>query len=156
MMIVLLITLYLFCFVKARRSIIDIHTREWQPRLSKNFIGELAGQCVGYCGADIRALCTEAALVALRRRYPQIYGTNKKLVLDTEKIKITVKDFQYAMKKVVPASQRSVAAPGRALHRVMKPLLASTLELVLERIRHSFPPANTVHGILAYFSILLY
>ena len=136
----------LIIICKARRSIIEIHTKEWNPRLSKNFISELADQCVGYCGADIKALCTEAALIALRRRYPQIYGTNKKLVLDTDKIKITIKDFQYAMKQVVPASQRSVVSPGRALHRVMRPLLESTLELVLERIRQFFPPANTICG----------
>ena len=114
--------------------------------MSKNFIVELADQCVGYCGADIKALCTEAALLALRRRYPQIYGTNKKLVLDADSIIIGIKDFQYAMKKVVPASQRSVVSPGRAMHRTMKPLLEPTLELVLERIRQFFPPANTICG----------
>lgn len=27
---------------------------------------------VGYCGADLKALCTEAAMRALRRRYPQV------------------------------------------------------------------------------------
>ena len=91
-------------------------------------------------------MCTEAALVALRRRYPQIYGTNKKLVLDTDDIKITAKDFQYALRKVVPASQRSVASPGRALNDNIKPLLQSTLELVLEKIRGFFPPAKTVKG----------
>ncbi len=124
----------------------EIHTKEWQPKISKAFGDELADQCVGYCGADIKALCTEAALVALRRRYPQIYGTNKKLVLDTNDIKISAKDFQYAMKKIVPASQRSVAAPGQALNQIMKPLLESTLELILEKIRGFFPAAKAIKG----------
>lgn len=60
----------------------------------------------GYCGADIKAVCSEAALCALRRRYPQIYSSSQKLVLDVNSIAITNKDFMSAMSKMVPASQR--------------------------------------------------
>lgn len=60
----------------------------------------------GYCGADIKAVCSEAALCALRRRYPQIYSSSQKLVLDVDSIAITSKDFMSAMLKMVPASQR--------------------------------------------------
>lgn len=60
----------------------------------------------GYCGADIKAVCSEAALCALRRRYPQIYSSSQKLVLDVDSIAITSKDFLSAMLKMVPASQR--------------------------------------------------
>lgn len=62
----------------------------------------------GYCGADIKAVCTEAALCALRRRYPQIYASSQKLVLDVDSIAITNKDFVCAMSKIVPASQRYI------------------------------------------------
>lgn len=48
---------------------------------------------LGYCGADIKALCTEAAMLALRRRYPQIYITNEALELDVSSINISAKDF---------------------------------------------------------------
>lgn len=61
---------------------------------------------LGYCGADIKAVCSEAALCALRRRYPQIYSSSQKLVLDVNSIVITNKDFMSAMSKMVPASQR--------------------------------------------------
>lgn len=60
----------------------------------------------GYCGADIKAVCSEAALCALRRRYPQIYSSSQKLVLDVNSIAITNKDFMSAMSKMVPAAQR--------------------------------------------------
>lgn len=60
----------------------------------------------GYCGADIKAVCSEAALCALRRRYPQIYSSSQKLVLDVDSIAITSRDFVTAMSKMVPASQR--------------------------------------------------
>lgn len=68
---------------------------------------------LGYCGADIKAVCSEAALCALRRRYPQIYSSSQKLVLDVDSIAITSKDFMSAMLKMVPASQRC--------HRVTRP-----------------------------------
>lgn len=55
-----------------QREIIDIHTRSWKPPLQPELMDDLAEMCVGYCGADIKALCTEAVLVALRQRYPQI------------------------------------------------------------------------------------
>lgn len=61
---------------------------------------------LGYCGADVKAVCSEAALCALRRRYPQIYYSSQKLVLDVNSIAITNKDFVCAMSKIVPASQR--------------------------------------------------
>lgn len=51
-------------------------------------------------------MCSEAALCALRRRYPQIYSSSQKLVLDVSSIAITNKDFMCAMSKMVPASQR--------------------------------------------------
>jgi len=44
----------------------------WAPKPSVPFLGQLAEQCVNYCGADLRALCTEAALRALRRTYPEV------------------------------------------------------------------------------------
>lgn len=51
-------------------------------------------------------MCSEAALCALRRRYPQIYSSSQKLVLDVNSIAITNKDFMSAMSKMVPAAQR--------------------------------------------------
>ncbi|GIY05342.1 ATPase family AAA domain-containing protein 2B [Caerostris extrusa] len=41
------------------------------------YVRELAACTTGYCGADLKALCSEAAFVALRRRYPQIYASRK-------------------------------------------------------------------------------
>lgn len=63
----------------ARRTILGIHTREWTPAPQPATLDRLASACVGYCGADLKALCVEAALAALRRRYPQIYGSEDKL-----------------------------------------------------------------------------
>uniref|UniRef100_A0A3P9IK93 AAA+ ATPase domain-containing protein n=1 Tax=Oryzias latipes TaxID=8090 RepID=A0A3P9IK93_ORYLA len=74
--------------IESRKEILKIHTRQWNPPPSEDFLSELAEKCVGYCGADIRAVCTEAALCALRRRYPQIYSTSQKLLLDVSSISL--------------------------------------------------------------------
>ncbi|XP_045916512.1 ATPase family AAA domain-containing protein 2B isoform X1 [Micropterus dolomieu] len=127
---------------KARKHILEIHTQDWNPKLAEPFVEELAEKCVGYCGADIKALCTEAALVALRRRYPQIYGSSVKLKLDVTSIVLGPGDFSKAMRTIVPASQRALAPPGRALSPTLRPLLASSFYLVLKALLRVFPHAQ--------------
>ncbi|XP_075940948.1 ATPase family AAA domain-containing protein 2B isoform X1 [Anarhichas minor] len=127
---------------KARKHILEIHTREWNPKLAEPFVDELAEKCVGYCGADIKALCTEAALAALRRRYPQIYGSSVKLSLDVASIVLGPADFSKAITTIVPASQRALAPPGRALSPTLRPLLASSFSLVLKALLRVFPHAQ--------------
>ncbi|XP_066480194.1 ATPase family AAA domain-containing protein 2 [Tiliqua scincoides] len=123
----------------ARREILKIHTREWSPKPSEMLLEELAEKCVGYCGADIKSICAEAALSALRRRYPQIYTSSAKLQLDISSINITAKDFMVAMQKTIPASQRAVTSPGQALSSISKPLLENTLQRILEVLQNVFP-----------------
>ncbi|XP_059690466.1 ATPase family AAA domain-containing protein 2-like [Gavia stellata] len=127
---------------EARKDIFKIHTRDWTPKPLDMFLEELAEKCVGYCGADIKCLCAEAALCALRRRYPQIYKSSEKLQLDIASIKITAKDFVMAMQKTVPASRRAVASPGRALSPISKPLLENTLARILQALQGVFPHAE--------------
>nr|XP_027808893.1 ATPase family AAA domain-containing protein 2 [Marmota flaviventris] len=123
----------------ARKEILKIHTRDWNPKPLDVFLEELAENCVGYCGADIKSVCAEAALCALRRRYPQIYTTSEKLQLDLSSINISAKDFEVAMQKMIPASQRAVTSPGQALSAVVKPLLQSTVQKILEALQRVFP-----------------
>ncbi|XP_014667126.1 PREDICTED: ATPase family AAA domain-containing protein 2-like isoform X1 [Priapulus caudatus] len=124
---------------EARRSIIKIHTKNWNPPLSDAFLSEMAKHTVGYCGADVTALITEAALLALRRRYPQIYTSKEKLQLDVSSINISAKNFHDAMQVIVPTSQRSVVSPGRALSATIRPLLHNTLQRVMKLLHLSFP-----------------
>lgn len=93
----------------------------------------------GYCGADIKAVCAEAALCALRRRYPQIYTSSQKLLLDVTSISVEGRDFLSAMRKIVPASQRAVASPAKALTPVVQPLLANTLSDAMKALQKVFP-----------------
>ncbi|NWR36268.1 ATAD2 protein, partial [Tachuris rubrigastra] len=127
---------------EARQEIFKIHTRDWTLKPSDNLLEELAEKCVGYCGADIKALCVEAGLCALRRRYPQIHESDKRLKIDASSIKVTAKDFAMAMQKIVPASQRAGTSPGRALPPISKPMLENTLERILQALQRTFPHAE--------------
>uniref|UniRef100_A0A8D1TM94 Bromo domain-containing protein n=1 Tax=Sus scrofa TaxID=9823 RepID=A0A8D1TM94_PIG len=127
---------------KARKHILQIHTRDWNPKLSDAFLGELAEKCVGYCGADIKALCTEAALIALRRRYPQIYASSHKLQLDVSSIVLNAQDFYHAMQNIVPASQRAVMSSGHALSPIIRPLLERSFNSILAVLQKVFPHAE--------------
>jgi len=51
---------------------LTLHTQKWQPKLAESLLESLSEETVGYCGADLKGLCAEAALNALRRRYPQV------------------------------------------------------------------------------------
>ncbi|KAM9339815.1 ATPase family AAA domain-containing protein 2-like [Symphorus nematophorus] len=127
---------------ESRKEILKIHTRQWKPPPSEGFLDELAEKCVGYCGADIRAVCTEAALCALRRRYPQIYGTSQKLLLDVSSIAVSSCDFVAAMKKMSPASHRLASSPAKPLSPVVHPLLGAALSNILEALQRLFPHAE--------------
>ena len=96
---------------------------------------------MGYCGADLRSLCAEAALFALRRRYPQIYNTTEKLLLDVSKINVTATDFHNALKAIVPTAQRSDTASALSLPEHVQPLLLQSLQSILNLISFIFPPA---------------
>ncbi len=39
----------------ARRAILGIHTRRWDPPPPPPLLAELAQRCVGFCGADLKA-----------------------------------------------------------------------------------------------------
>ncbi|NXF78324.1 ATAD2 protein, partial [Sclerurus mexicanus] len=127
---------------KERQEIFKIHTRDWTVKPSDNLLEELAEKCVGYCGADINALCVEAGLCALRCRYPQIHKSTKRLKIDATSIKVTATDFAMAMQKIVPTSQRAGAPSGRPLPPISKPLLENTLERVLQVLQRAFPHAE--------------
>lgn len=113
--------------LEGRRAILDIHTKGWDPALPIEIKDELAKITKGYGGADLRALCTEAALNAVQRRYPQIYKSDKKLIIDPKQIDVIPKDFMLAVKKMVPSSERSTSSGATALPQNVEPLLRRAL-----------------------------
>ena len=124
---------------EARRAILEIHTKGWQPPLTSSFKDEIAKATKGYGGADLRALCTEAALNAVQRRYPQIYKSNEKLLIKPETISVTAKDFMISVKKMVPSSERSASSSAAPLPAHIEPLLRQPLKEIQGRLAQVLP-----------------
>ncbi|XP_051225343.1 uncharacterized protein [Lolium perenne] len=56
--------------LEARSAILSLHTKKWPSPISGAFLSAVASQTVGYAGADLQAICTQAALNALKRTCP--------------------------------------------------------------------------------------
>ena len=125
--------------LEARRAILDIHTKGWDPPLESNFKDEIAQLTKGYGGADIRALCTEAALNAVQRRYPQIYKSDEKLQIRPETITVIAKDFMMSVKKMIPSSERTTSSGAAPMPAQVEPLLRSTFKEIKNVIAHLLP-----------------
>ncbi|KAL8738612.1 MAG: hypothetical protein Q9181_000608 [Wetmoreana brouardii] len=130
--------------LEARRSILDIHTKGWDPPLSPGFKDEIAAQTKGYGGADLRALCTEAALNAVQRRYPQIYRSNEKLQIDPSSISVSAKDFLISVKNLVPSSERSTSSGATPLPAHIEPLLRQPLSEIENVVSEILPRKRKV------------
>ncbi|KAF2709633.1 AAA-domain-containing protein [Pleomassaria siparia CBS 279.74] len=125
--------------VMGRRAIIDIHTKNWEPPPKPEMKDQLAELTKGYGGADLRALCTEAALNAVQGTFPQIYTSERKLLIDPSNIKVLAKDFMISVNKMIPSSQRTNTAKAAPLAKNIEPLLRKPLEAIVSRINELIP-----------------
>ncbi len=94
---------------KGRLEILKIHTRN-MPLADDVDLEKIADITHGFVGADLAALCKEAAMNVLRRILPEINLKEgepiPKEVL--EKLVVTMKDFREALKVVRPSVMREV------------------------------------------------
>ena len=93
---------------KGRLEILQIHTRG-MPLAKDVNLEEIASITHGFVGADLAALCREAAMRTLRRFLPQI--DLEKETIPTEilqKMEVTREDFMEALKEVHPSAMREV------------------------------------------------
>ncbi len=95
----------------ARKEILQIHTRGMplDEKERDRIIEEFADKTHGFVGADLEALCKEAAMRALRRIIPEIDFELDSIPAETlEKIKVTYQDFQEAFMDIEPSAMREV------------------------------------------------
>ncbi|KAL7675734.1 hypothetical protein ACOME3_002001 [Neoechinorhynchus agilis] len=92
---------------QAREEIIAIHTRKWKPVPDRSINVEMALHTKGFSGADLQALCREAIVSRMRRKFPQLYHSKQRLAIENEDVEVTRQDFIEALDKVCPASMRS-------------------------------------------------
>ncbi len=92
-----------------RLEILKIHTRN-MPLAKDVDLGKLADITYGFVGADLEALCKEAAMNVLRKVLPELRkigeGPVPKEIL--EKLVVTMDDFKEALKVVRPSAMREV------------------------------------------------
>ncbi|MBW2976351.1 CDC48 family AAA ATPase [Candidatus Woesearchaeota archaeon] len=94
---------------EGRLKILKIHTRNMP--LSKNVnLKEIASITHGFVGADLASLAKEAAMVVLRKIFPDLKLQEEEPISKEllEKLRINQKDFKEALKVVRPSALREV------------------------------------------------
>jgi len=89
-----------------RLEILQIYTNK-MPIADGIDLKDIASELHGYTGADIKSLCRESAMKAIRRYLPEIDLESEKIpsgVLQTMEIKLI--DFYDAMHQIVPTAMR--------------------------------------------------
>ena len=91
-----------------RHEVLQIHTRA-MPLTSDVNLHRLSEICHGYTGADISALCREAAMKALRRYLPEINLKEERIPgAILEKMEVNLGDFTNAYREITPTAMREV------------------------------------------------
>jgi transitional endoplasmic reticulum ATPase len=80
----------------ARREILEIHTRE-MPLADSVDLDDVAARTEGYVGADLAAVCREAAQTAVRE---YVHATTSGESVDLDDIVVTAEQFDRAMDEV--------------------------------------------------------
>ena len=89
-----------------RLEILHIHTRG-MPLSDDVDLKNLASELHGYTGADIKSLCRESAIKAIRRYLPEIDLENERIPSKMlQSMEIKSRDFYDAMHDVVPTAMR--------------------------------------------------
>ncbi|KAA0008546.1 MAG: CDC48 family AAA ATPase [Thermoplasmata archaeon] len=93
---------------KGRKEILEIHTRG-MPLAEDVNLDKLADMTHGYSGADLQALCKEAAMRALREVLPEIDLETEEIPAEIlNKLEVKEKHFYEAFKSMSPSALREV------------------------------------------------
>jgi SpoVK/Ycf46/Vps4 family AAA+-type ATPase/intein/homing endonuclease len=93
---------------RGRKEVLQIHTRNMPLDKDVDLDG-MAAVTYGFVGADLEALCKEAAMSALRRNLPNMSWKDEEIPQKAmENLIVTKKDFQNALKLVEPSAMREV------------------------------------------------
>ena len=101
---------------RGRHEILLIHSRG-MPLARDVDLKVLAERTHGYTGADLAALCREAAMKALLRYLPEINLKEERIppcVL--EKMDVRIDDFMNAFKEITPTAMREIAVEVPVVH----------------------------------------
>ena len=91
---------------ESRKQIIHIHTKK-KPLAEDTNIDNLAAKMDGYTGADIAAVASAAVMLALREHISK-YGKPQEAQSHAKELKIHMRHFEEAMKKIRPLSTQEL------------------------------------------------
>jgi AAA+ superfamily predicted ATPase len=144
---------------QVRRDILLVHTDCWpaETRPSTALLDTLAKATFGYAGADLRALCTEAAFRSIRRCCPRAYDDDRDAALrdlrDAD-VCILPTDFAAALQDLTPSTRRQVNGrePG-TLSPALQALYGDFCQRLARLVRQIFGPpmATGLLGANVYF-----
>ncbi|MEM9664037.1 MAG: AAA family ATPase, partial [Bacteroidota bacterium] len=93
---------------EGRAHILEIHSRG-MPLADDIDLDHLAGRTHGYVGADLEALCREAAMRALRRLLPDLDLASASIPYDQlAQLTVTAADFETALAEIEPSAIREI------------------------------------------------
>ncbi|KAF4315127.1 hypothetical protein JM18_009448 [Phytophthora kernoviae] len=95
-----------------RLAILRVALRRLPHKLTNSELKELSASAHGYVGADLAALCKEAALLALHRAFTDnARSTNDVLAADDSlpSFEVTLSDLKLAMRGVRPSALREIS-----------------------------------------------
>ena len=91
-----------------RLEILEIHSRG-MPLAEDVDLGHLGGITHGFVGADLEALCREAAMHSLRRIMPEIDFAEAQIPYEAlMKLEVHMRDFVEALREIEPSAIREV------------------------------------------------
>jgi transitional endoplasmic reticulum ATPase len=108
----------------SRIEIIKIHTKK-KPLADDVKIEGLASHTDGYTGADIASLSSAAVMLALREHISK-YKDPKEADKNVQELRIHMRHFEEAMKKIRPLSTQELNIYKRISEQFGKPEIAST------------------------------
>lgn len=92
---------------EGRLEILQVHT-SGMPLAEDVSIKDIAGSTHGFVGADLAALCKEAAYNSIRRSIPDVDTIDDIPKEVIEKIRVELEDFKHALKEVQPSALREL------------------------------------------------
>jgi transitional endoplasmic reticulum ATPase len=91
-----------------RKEVLEIHSRG-MPLAEKVDLSHLAEITHGFVGADLEALCREAAMICLRRIMPDVdFGLARIPYDQLAKLEVEMDDFLEALRDIEPSALREV------------------------------------------------
>ncbi|CAI5734703.1 unnamed protein product [Hyaloperonospora brassicae] len=95
-----------------RLAILRVALRRLPHKLTDSELQELSSSAHGYVGADLSALCKEAALLALHRAYADRGESSGAMLSDSKplpRFEVTLSDLKVAMQGIRPSALREIS-----------------------------------------------